>query len=60
MRTKQPTIDLTDLRKLLKEKPIDEVAKELGFKQVGNFRIFCKRNFVNVPNGRKLSKGSLR
>jgi len=57
MPIKKPEIDLTDLRNLLKEKSIEEVAKIVGFKQVCNFRVFCKRNFISLPDNRGIKKG---
>ena len=50
---KRYSVDLSEIRKLLKEKKPIEVQQMLGFKNRQCFYKFCEKNFIKIPSDKK-------
>lgn len=50
---KRREFDLTDIRKLLKEKSISEVMEKLEITNRQCFFKFCASNFITIPKQKK-------
>ena len=51
---KRTNYDLTDIKKLLKLLPPDQVALKVGY-EPKYFKKFCKKNFIQIPNNKAAS-----